>query len=96
MRILILLGARISSRHLSSMQIRHLDVTACYSRVGCGFCQYSEIPVGLLDPVSWREVGGLVGAGMDDGRMKWKAKNQWVAALLKIPQIYIKLSLYNI
>ena len=41
-----------------------------------------EIPIGLLDPVSWRKSRWtLVSAAMMNGRMKWKAKNQVRVAL---------------
>lgn len=40
------------------------------------------IPVGLLDPVSWRKIKWImVRATMINGRMKWKAKNRVRVAL---------------
>lgn len=41
-----------------------------------------EIPVGLLDPVSWRNRRCTVArAAMINGRIKWKAKNRVRVAL---------------
>lgn len=41
-----------------------------------------EIPVGLLDPVSWRNRRWTIArAVMINGRMKWKAKNRVRVAL---------------
>ena len=50
-----------------------------------------EIPIGLLDPVSWRKSRWtMVSAAMMNGRMKWKAKNQVRVALCteNTPQIH--------
>jgi len=41
-----------------------------------------EIPVGLLDPVSWRNSRWtMASAVMTNGRIKWKAKNRVRVAL---------------
>ena len=50
-----------------------------------------RIPVGLLDPVSWRNSGWTVASAvMMKGRIKWKAKNRGRVALSteKPPQIH--------
>lgn len=50
-----------------------------------------EIPVGLLDPVSWRNSRWTMArAAIINGRMKWKAKNRVKVALSteKPPQIH--------
>lgn len=49
------------------------------------------IPVGLLDPVSWRKSKWTIAsAAMINGRIKWKAKNRVRVALSteKPPQIH--------
>ena len=49
------------------------------------------IPVGLLDPVSWRKSRWTIAsAAMINGRIKWKAKNRVRVALSteKPPQIH--------
>lgn len=52
---------------------------------------FDEIPVGLLDPVSWRNSRcTMASAVIINGRIKWKAKNRVKVALSteKPPQIH--------